>query len=308
MQDLQILGLKDKEYARESDKPLWGVDHLNVSYADLTPFWGLISADRKDAVSLSTIQSEKLYLPGYSWLGITGSPMGQNLPAIDGPADTLRSVYDLRAPFAQIFTDYTGKSNIAMLAKWQKYSRAVNTTSMIINLIWTDIIANSVLGTRGWIPSPAYPSKSSDPVPDYGPAMVSVTVYEHHIQYNWLFFIPAGIVLFCLLLASITALVLALLGRARPARVRHFLIHTSSGRIITNFLYPGVCNSDARTRTWIDSVGGREIRLNSDLASGGAVAASSSSSPGEKASLLPNPEFESQPQKAGAVASTQEAA
>ena len=309
LRDLHVLDLEDKSYASESDKPVWGVDRLNVSYHYLTPLWGLISGDRKHDPSISTVQSERLYLPGWSIFGLANDVTQQNSPALDAPADAMKSVYDPPFESNSHFIDYTGTTNIAMLDKWQTFSRSANSTRKIINLIWTDMLANSILGTRGWIPSPAHPSKSSDPIPDYGPAMVPVILYHHRVRYNWLFFIPAAITLFCLLLAAVTAILLAILGHARPARVRHFLTHTSSGRIFTHFLYPGACNSDARTRPWIDAVGGRKIRLLSDGDAQwveGTSPSSSSTPPSEKASLLPNSESSLQQEETVAVRALQE--
>ena len=46
--------------------------------------------------------------------------------------------------------DYTAKSNLAVYATWQENSRNPAMVLKIINLVWTYIAANAVVGTWGW--------------------------------------------------------------------------------------------------------------------------------------------------------------
>lgn len=201
-------------------------------------------------------------------MGISNSPSYQNFPGTDVPSRALITAYDIDGRLSTGVADYSGKTNIAMYVKWQEYSRSVSTTAKIINLVWTDIAANSLVGTKSWIPGSDLPpnlSKRDGLAGDDAAVRVPVTVYEHRIRYRWLFAIPAAIVLFLAALVALNALIFALLGRTGPSRVRRYLLPLSAGRIFTNFLYPGVCNGQAPTRIWIDGVGNKQVTLNQDL-------------------------------------------
>ena len=70
----------------------------------------------------------------------------QNLPSMQFYVDLLTAAYQLDLAPPPV-ADYTGKTNLAMYAKWQEYSRAATSTLKIINLIWMDMAANVVLST-----------------------------------------------------------------------------------------------------------------------------------------------------------------
>ena len=266
LKDLHVLNMTDKVYEKENDKPLWGVENPNMTLASVTPLWGLISPEHENAVNLSTVRSDRLYLPGRPLIGVSDLPGYQNVPGTDGPQRALLSAYDIGS--SSVVTDYSGKTNIAMYAKWQEYSRSASTTAKIINLVWTDIAANSLVGTKSWISGSALPPNLSkrDGSPSNDAAVdVPVTVYEHRIRYRWVFAIPAAIVMFLAAIVGLAALMFALMGKARPSRIRHYLFQLSPGRILTNFLYPGVCSGNAPTRIWIDQVGRNSVTLNQDL-------------------------------------------
>lgn len=48
--------------------------------------------------------------------------------------------------------DCTGTTNFAMFRLWQNLSDTSSSATQILNLIWTDIAAISVVGTRGLQP------------------------------------------------------------------------------------------------------------------------------------------------------------
>jgi hypothetical protein len=137
--DLRVLAIKDKIYDDQS-KPHWAVEETNMRLMDGAPLWGLIDPDLEPVVNISTIQREYLYLPG--WIDPLGyvSVNVQNMPAIDFPGAAISMANQIgksaMSPFGfsglsltsistETFqtTDYSGKSNAAMYAKWRDLSK-----------------------------------------------------------------------------------------------------------------------------------------------------------------------------------------
>lgn len=268
LKGLSVLSVQDKQYSASSVKPLWGVEDTGMALSDTHPLWGLIGPQFKNQQNLSTVQQEVLWLPGYSMSSI-GSPSSgyQNLPGVDFHTDALSSAFDIGSGSSSTGTqDYSGKSNLAMYAKWQELSRAPSTAARIINLVWTDIAANAVTGTKSWFPSPALPdlAKRDSGAPQQA-VNVPVTVYSRRIKYKYLFAIPAVIVVFITLLTALGALILLVVGRARPAAMRKFLFKTSAGRILSTFVYPDECDPQTATKVWIHRVGSKRVDLSGDV-------------------------------------------
>jgi hypothetical protein len=123
--------------------------------------------------------------------------------------------------------------------------------------------------------------------------LVPVTVYEHRIRYKWRFAIPAAIILFLTAIVIFNALIFTVIGKATPSRVREYLFQLSAGRILTSFLYPGVCSGRAPTKVWIDQVGNRQVVLNQDSSGAADSQVSSSLLPPKNESLVSTHQIES---------------
>lgn len=145
---LSVANITEKTYARKEDQPLWGVENITDFLSNIKPLWGLVSSQYRDREDITVIQEPSLWLPGYK-SGISPVSTIENLPGTNFPVDLLGAAYGLEGDQEDQVADYTGKTNLAMYAKWQEYSRAATSTSKIFNLIWTDMAANAVLGTRG---------------------------------------------------------------------------------------------------------------------------------------------------------------
>lgn len=147
---LKVTEINDKVYPNEESKPLWGVERSDSDLADVRPLWGLVSSPDQGNISLYTLRKESLYLPGYADGFVRFSPNGglQNLPGVDFYVKGITSVFQ-EADSSQYLPDYTGSMNLAMNRRWQELSKSADTTAKILNLIWTDVSANGVVGTRG---------------------------------------------------------------------------------------------------------------------------------------------------------------
>jgi hypothetical protein len=275
LKSLNIVNATEKSYASDDDKPLWGVENTSLMLSDASALWGLVSPDYQGRSDLSTIRSSQLWLPGYTGLSFGVFTFGyQNLPGVEFHTDAIGGAYVTGTSGNENLVDYSGKSNLAMYAKWQELSKTANTTANIINLIWTDISANAVLGTKSWLPSPPLvnlqqkrdtttTTANASPQQQQQTAQVPVQVYTHQIHYKYLFAIPACLVVLLTASLSLAAFLLMIFRRARPSEIREFLNALSPGRIMTMFVYPDECDQQAPTKKWVKQVGYKRIVIGS---------------------------------------------
>lgn len=257
---LKVTAMNPKTYDGSASLPLWGVEDLQpITIANAQPLWGILGTTNSSAIStspynISTLSQASLYLPGsldqYALLLNGPQPIpitSQNLPAVSFYNQALSSALAIARPGVtgyQGYADYSGQSSLALYAKWQGLSRTPDGAAKILNLVWTDVAANAVVGTKGWgVHSAAsvYPHtlrRRADAANDTQQALAPVTIFERHIRYHIPFAIPAFVVL-----AGITAVIgavstLAFMGRTGPGRMRAFLEATSAGRIVGTLLWP----------------------------------------------------------------------
>ena len=125
--------------------------------------------------------------------------------------------------------------------------------------------ANMLVGTRSWDSGKALPPDLQEPDVagsiESNDGLVPVTVYERQIRYHWPFAIPALLALLLFILVLLAALVSLLSGKGVPVRVRHYLFHLSSGRLLGQAQYPGECDKLAPTNQGIAIVGKRPSDL-----------------------------------------------
>lgn len=135
----------------------------------------------------------------------------------------------------------------------------------IPNLIWTDLAANMLVGTRSWGSGTELPpnlqKRDGASGNNISQGLVPVTVYEQQIRYRWVFAIPAFLALLLFVLVLLAAMVSVLSRRGLPARVRYYLFHLSSGRLLAENQYPGECDKLAPTNQWLARVGKRPSSL-----------------------------------------------
>lgn len=275
LRSLRVDSISDQS---SDSKPLyWGVENnsgLDVNIQDAAPLWGLVSSTTPESDELSVVKSPQLYLPGnlgiFTILSGSGS---DNVPGSKFAIDALSSLYD-GSVFDpdEGYAGYGGKNSVAMFAQWQRLSATANGTARIINLIYADLAANALVGTKSWL-------QSSNNIPGTGNtnqkrqtsttsadasqaiAQVPVRIFSRQIRYRWLFGIPAYVsVLLSLALGSAT-LILVCLGRASTSKMRAYLHATSVGRSLSLFLYPGECEPQTTSRRWVRGVGSKKIHI-----------------------------------------------
>lgn len=264
LNSLSIEDIKPKTYAKDEDKPLWAVENLKMRLDDVNPIWGFTTPDHENHPNISTSRSDHLYLPGHApTLFAAPTSAKQSLAGVDFYSMIMSFTYTLDATDAGNtygVPDYTGRTNLALYNKWQDLSRNATTAATIIDLIWTDISANAVLGTKGQLPSEALQglAKRNEPT---ATVKVPITLYARKVRFRLPYGAPAFLVLALCGLLSIIALGGMICGKSTPATMRRFLDQTSPGRILTTFLYTNECPPGSMKNEWLRTVGKKNIHL-----------------------------------------------
>jgi hypothetical protein len=278
-----------KAYNNVSEVPRWAVENLgDFSINEAKPTWGLLgtsnSSDHPSSPSynLSTVVAERLYLPGYmdNFYALLNAPQGTsdqiyNFPGVNFYQQALYSALNV-APigsinFANQLPDYSGRTSLALFAKWQNMSLSLEGTAGIINLIWTDLAANVVVGTRGWGLNAASEadaklfitngSTTRDITPP-STTLVPITLYQTHIRYRIPYAVPAIVVLTIVLVVISILAVLLVLHRTGSQRMRRLLDATAAGRIMALMLWPK--ESDEDSKEWVRNVQDRKVTITMD--------------------------------------------
>ncbi|RDW63674.1 hypothetical protein BP6252_11219 [Coleophoma cylindrospora] len=254
---LTVLEAQDKVYADESSMPLWGVENTGNAYymQDMNLIWGLVSSAYETNPNVSTVRQPSLYLPGWiggwSSLGMSSTSY-ENLPASDFSIGALASAYDVGTSNVGQ-SDYSGQTNMAMWSKWQNLTASADTAGLIPNLIYTDIAAAAVVGTKGVL-GPGNAAKTNLVVLPVNPIVSK-------IRYHYLFAIPALLAALLLVLITLLALVTACMRGAGIGRMRVHLNSLSPGRIYTTFLYPSADGIKMSTKDWGKQLGTKTVDL-----------------------------------------------
>lgn len=291
---LNITSAIPKVYSDSSSLPLWGVETLpdDIDLAQAQPLWGILGTANSTGADLpppstdniSTVAQESLYLPGFMnedyeiMYGASTVPggtaasvnTGQNLPGVDFYSRSLWATLNVPGPCSNDYwggADYSGRSSLALFARWQRILTAGGAASAgsIIDLIWTDAAANAVLGTRGWGLSARSWGEGGGAVSaeEDEDVQVPIIVYTRVIRYRLPFAVPAMVVLGAVVVVLTVLVVLVLVRRTGTGRMRRFLEDTSAGRIIALGLWKERA-AVRGTRQWVAAVGRRSARVYGD--------------------------------------------
>jgi hypothetical protein len=224
--NLQVSSVRPRSYQSQSDAPLWAVEKTGFKIQDIAPFWALVdnSYDAKDA-NLFTRRGTGLYLPaGYSLVNsFTDLDSTDATAGPLAPTTALGAVYANAAATVSSDTrvlDYSGATNYPFFIKWQQLSRDPDSSAAIINLVWTDIMANYVVGTLSNLNRR---NGSSSP-------NIVVESFEHAVCYDLRYAVPAFVFLFLYALAMVLVMALCVLRRATLRDIRALLAQTATGR------------------------------------------------------------------------------
>ncbi|KAL8721861.1 MAG: hypothetical protein Q9225_001538 [Loekoesia sp. 1 TL-2023] len=251
LNNLQVVSLEDKHYPENRSEPLWAVEETNFNISEIAALWGLVHDRYEAAEGLATHRAEKFWLPAVSSLATILSSI-DSIASNSAFGSALTDLYHNSAtgsPHLQL-ADYSGRYNMALSRLWGNMSTSPAAASGIINLIYTDIISTAVVGTKSAIRRSSTRAGAGTPN-----TLAQVTEYTRQIQYNWLYAIPAAVIIAATILALVFVVVMWIISRFSISYMRQLLNQTSTGRIVTNVLYPEISQPTAPTSEWIDEAG-----------------------------------------------------
>ncbi|KAK3985241.1 hypothetical protein QBC44DRAFT_275673 [Cladorrhinum sp. PSN332] len=261
LSSLRVTQITPKEYSSPDKYPIWGIESTEHWLRDVIPIWGIISRAYENLPGIKALRQPSIYVPGFvdEFVGsqFSSTNMYFNLPAAQFPFKALQAVNtrasatSLPAPVA----DYSGASSMSMLQRWREIGKNAETAGQIINLIWTDISASAVAGSKGVL-------GHRNMAPEEEQVKVQVRPVTRKVRYNLAFAVPAIILAFIALLVTVMAGVLACFWGGRIANVHRALRQSSTGRLVTALLGPsGESDLKMGGKEWSIRNGGKELDL-----------------------------------------------
>jgi len=251
---LSVHAIQAKHYQDEKEKPLWGVEDTGRIYRQISPIWGLLSPEYEHSNNISSVRKEHLYLPG----GVdTSLPFGygpvsyQNMPGTDFYRPAMFTAYGGTTQAAS--ADYTGLAYMALAARWRNLSSSADTVGEMLNLVFTDVVAGAVVGTKGLLGPGNTGSKN---IVD-----IQVEPVRKRIKYHWPFAIPAFVLAIVVILITLAALLSFTFRVADVSSMKQHLYQTSAGRIYTSFMHPEYCDLKMGSLEWSQKFGKEVIDL-----------------------------------------------
>ncbi|KAH8895319.1 hypothetical protein GQ53DRAFT_820153 [Thozetella sp. PMI_491] len=167
LHNLAITSVVDKNYSTPADYPYWAIEasdplpNMNVSEIDL--LWGLVSPARINDSRIVVRQGKALYLPILSFERSLAS-IRDTAAAATAFSAAWNTVFDFSAYIAGISAgqvpSYSGEGSYALTTKWRELSATEEGSAKIFNLIWTDLVASAIVGTKQALKSRIHPAQS----------------------------------------------------------------------------------------------------------------------------------------------------
>jgi hypothetical protein len=188
-----------------------------------------------------------------------------NLPGADFPFAAANTIYQTNGmpgitdeawPF-----DLAGRADMAVFTRWQTLSRTQEGAAKMINLLWTDLAASAVVGTKGISTSPHTQVEEGEEGGGDPPPVIYVRPAVRKTRYHFAYGIPA-FVLLAVLVALTAGSICASLARVSSLdKVRRRIHQLSAGRIFTIVLYPGESDFSMSSKQWSLMSGGKTVRF-----------------------------------------------
>ncbi|KAK4461311.1 hypothetical protein QBC42DRAFT_330110 [Cladorrhinum samala] len=266
---LNVLRVAPKTYAADgSDAPLWGLEDWGLRLDQFSPIWGLVSPEMAKKPNVTSVRKPHFNLIGTSIEA--GLPSLLNLE--DTQSDNLAGASFAQTVMNTVFkvvaeasdadtwgvwpTDLKGLGNLSMFRRWQALSQDSALVPQIINLMWTNIAASAVVGTRGVLGEVNSGINPAGPIP--------VRPIGNRITYDVRYGIPAALLLSWLGVIVVAAVCCSTCcggGRTGFAELRRRIQQVSVGRVFTTFLHPEESTLTMSAKQWAQENGKRPIMV-----------------------------------------------
>jgi hypothetical protein len=263
LNNLAVSSVADKNYTSPEDEPLWGVENVNPSQnlniSDINLLWGLVSDIYENDSEISTIRGEALYLP-VAYGSTDMSVFKDSLAVASVFTAAWNSVYQEVAWIAGTsiggLPSYSGDIQYSLFLKWRELSRTNDGAAQILNLIWTDLVASAVVGTKTGFENNTVAQKPG--------VLGQRAVHKHHsvvVYGNLLFAIPAFIVLCLWTLLFVVAIILLMTRKVTCDMLSYYMNQTSLGRAVLDAERPNPQIALSDSKEWTRRVGNRSIGI-----------------------------------------------
>ncbi|KAF7502451.1 hypothetical protein GJ744_005797 [Endocarpon pusillum] len=256
--DLSVSHVSPKNYSSSTSKPLWAVERLEKKWnvSSIQPLWGIVDGNASESSpNFKMVEKESLYLPDFQIDDKADQGWGDTMAASKGPGAFLDFVYNVRdVPGLDARdTDYQGTENAQMLAKWRELSASPETAAKIPNLIWTDLAANMLVGTRSLLS--AFPNAQ----------LHQVRSNKRRIFFHYAWAVPALICAAIWTLCAVLCLLLCLSpksrSRMRLSRLRVLINQLSVGRALVVAEKSNAVDFRDSTKDWLATAGRKMVYL-----------------------------------------------
>lgn len=269
LENLNVTSIVPKTYRDTGSMPLWGFEESGLSLDGISPLWGIVDEKYENRPNVSFWRKPSLYLVGASdtlgqTLGGIANRDFQYVPGTDFAPAAMNTLYTFGTSSSIITNsvlglaiDYTGAQNMAMYLRWQNLSANAGGAAQILNLIWTDLVASAVVGTKGTLGIGNTGTQGQ---------VVKITVHPiaRKIKYHIPFAIPAFVLAFALLGISISTIVSMFLGNASTGTLRKRLHQSSPGRLLVRSLAPIETIWTMSSKEWSREFGYFEVDLSEE--------------------------------------------
>ncbi|KAM3579781.1 hypothetical protein VKS41_007862 [Umbelopsis sp. WA50703] len=254
----------------------WAVEKTGMNVSEVNPYWGPVDTQYVNDPDLFVEHGEFMYLPsGASDYARSGGyydsfdSQGSSIPGQIFPA--LKNIWSNGESL-----DFAGQDDYKLNKLWQNLTATSQTASRVVNLIWTNLMANNAIGF-GYLPT------------------ASVAPRAQSVDYNLIYAIPAFVTLALWFPIFVIALVLLASKRVTPQMLRNAFNQTSVGRTVVNMIIP-TSDSMADTKSWAKNDGMRMIGIKLEKTKSGSSVAKFDDDPVDQPlhkvlqALIPNAE------------------
>lgn len=264
MDNLRVKNIEEKTYSSEKDMPLWGVEESYFQLSEWSPIWGLVDPAYEGFQNVSTVRQPWFYLLGTAE-AIISSGLSQmytmdNVAGAIAPLSAMTSVTaGLTATTGVSLSDFTAQGSMSLWLRWRELSSAAESLPLIFKLLWTDLAASAMVGTKGVLGE-----GNAQPELAVG---ISARRTVHSVRYHYAFGIPAFATALALLVVILLLCLSIATGHSSLKIMDQRLKQTSLGRSLTTLVSPQSSTYDMSSKDWAKANGHRYLDLGGTVTS-----------------------------------------
>lgn len=245
--NLVVADAQPVTYSSQAEWPTWAMEKSDRNISEFNPFWGVIPNSLRDTPGLDVVKRPDFYIPAgmnsyWSTSGIIFGG-GDGAAGTDAPFKAFAEVFSGNGGYGKPSSgaDYSGADNWFLYMKWMNLSRNQETTGRIIDYVWTDLMANAVVGSTSLLESV-----------NSNVSLKTVTQYYSGVGYDWRYATPAFVMMALYGSLFMFCVFMRATKRLRLDEVRHMLNQTAAGRAMTTERFKASDKADlAPTKEWV---------------------------------------------------------